>query len=315
MRILLTSPRSFCAGVIMAIEALDKTLELVGAPVYVYHEIIHNTHVVERFRSRGVVFVEELAEVPPGSVLLYSAHGVSPVIRQVARERRLRTIDATCPLVAKVHREALRFAREGRTIVLIGHEGHDEIVGIIGEAPDRIKLVEDVEDVERLELEDETRVAYLTQTTLSVSDTEHIIRALKERFPHIIGPARDDICYASQNRQEAVQLLAVEADVVLVLGSQNSSNSQRLRETAEARGKPAYLVDRPGDLRREWFRPNDVVVVTAGASAPEEVVLACVEFLCEQYGASVEHRTVVEEHMSFALPGELLQLSVRVGSR
>jgi 4-hydroxy-3-methylbut-2-enyl diphosphate reductase len=305
MRILLANPRGFCAGVIMAIESLEQALRLLGAPVYVYHEIVHNKCVVEEFRRKGAIFVDDLAQVPEGATLLYSAHGVSPEVRKVSRQRRLRAIDATCPLVAKVHMEVLHFARRHYTIILIGHAGHDEVVGTLGEAPASIRLVETEADVERLEVEDPARLAYLTQTTLSLDDTQRILSALRRRFPHVVGPAKADICYATQNRQETVKGLLGEADVVLVLGSQNSSNSQRLREIAADGGKPAYLIDGAHELRPSWFHPDDVVLVTAGASAPEQVVQECVAYLCERFGAVAESRVVREEEVRFALPREL----------
>jgi 4-hydroxy-3-methylbut-2-en-1-yl diphosphate reductase len=310
MQIILANPRGFCAGVNMAIESLEKALELFGTPLYVYHEIVHNRPVVERFRQRGVVFVDSIEEVPQGGTVLYSAHGVAPEIREASAVRSLRAIDATCPLVTKVHMEALRFARDGYTIILIGHEGHDEVVGTMGEAPQSIRLVQDVDDVEKLDLPANAKVAYLTQTTLSVDETEDIIAALRRKFPHIHGPNKADICYATQNRQEAVKDLSEEANVVLVLGSQNSSNSNRLAEIARARGKRAYLIDRLEELRDEWFSPNDTVLVTAGASAPEEHVQACVEHLKRRFGATVESRTVREEHVSFPLPRELRVVGV-----
>ena len=233
MKIILANPRGFCAGVNMAIESLDRALELFGAPLYVYHEIVHNRHVVERFRKRGVVFVDSIDEIPAGANVLYSAHGVAPAIRSAAAKRNLRAIDATCPLVTKVHLEAVRFAKDGYHIVLIGHEGHDEVLGTMGEAPESIRLVQDEAEVEALDLPANAKVAYLTQTTLSVDDAEVIIAALRKRFPHIVGPSRDDICYATQNRQEAVKDIVPDADIVIVLGSQNSSNSMRLAEIAE----------------------------------------------------------------------------------
>ena len=305
MKIILANPRGFCAGVNMAIESLERALQLYGTPLYVYHEIVHNRPVVERFRKRGVVFVDGIDEIPEGATVLYSAHGVAPAIRAASTERRLRAIDATCPLVTKVHLEAVRFAREGYTILLIGHEGHDEVLGTMGEAPAAIRLVQDEADVAALDLPPGAKVAYLTQTTLSVDDAEVIIRALKRRFPHIIGPSRDDICYATQNRQEAVKELVPEADAVLVLGSQNSSNSKRLEEIARACGKPAYLIDGVRDLRLEWFTGDEALLMTAGASAPEDVVEECIGYLKERYGATVESRTVREEHVSFPLPREL----------
>ena len=243
MKIILANPRGFCAGVNMAIESLERALELFGQPIYVYHEIVHNRPVVERFRKRGVVFVDDIAEVPEEATLLYSAHGVAPAVREASEKRRLHAIDATCPLVTKVHLEAVRFAREGYTIILIGHEGHDEVLGTMGEAPANILLVQDVKDVEALQLPGDAKLAYLTQTTLSVDDAEIIIAALQQRFPQIVGPSRDDICYATQNRQEAVRDLVPEADIVLVLGSHNSSNSMRLAEIAQSYGKEAHLID------------------------------------------------------------------------
>jgi 4-hydroxy-3-methylbut-2-enyl diphosphate reductase len=309
MKIILANPRGFCAGVNMAIATLEEALRRFGPPIYVYHEIVHNRPIVERFRAQGVVFVNDVAEVPEGAVLLFSAHGVAPEVRRQAAARRLWAIDATCPLVTKVHLEALRFAREGYTIILVGHAGHDEVVGTMGEVPDQIVLVEDVDDVQALPFPPEARLAYLTQTTLSVDEAKVIIDALKRRYPQIVGPNKDDICYATQNRQEAVRELAHEADVVLVLGSQNSSNSQRLAELARALGKPAYLIDRVTELQPDWFRPEDTVLITAGASAPEENVQDCVAYLQTRFGAKVENRTVREEHVSFPLPRELRLLT------
>lgn len=309
MQILLASPRGFCAGVNMAIECLDVALRLFGTPLYVYHEIVHNKYVVERFLAQGVTFVDSLEDVPKGSRLLFSAHGVSPQIRQQAIDRQLRTIDATCPLVTKVHLEAVKFARLGFTIVLIGHEGHDEVIGTMGEAPQAMVLVESPEDVDRLEIADEGRLAYLTQTTLSVDDATRIIERLKARFPRIVGPPKEDICYATQNRQEAVRLLAREADVVIVVGSQNSSNSQRLAELARESSPRTYLVDGAADIDPDWFRPDDTVLVTAGASAPEIVVEDCLEFLKKRFGATVEPRVIREEEVYFPLPRELRALA------
>ncbi len=305
VKIILANPRGFCAGVNMAIESLERALEMFGTPLYVYHEIVHNRPVVERFRKRGVVFVDGMDEAPEGATVLYSAHGVAPAIRQAAAKRKQRAIDATCPLVTKVHLEAVRFAREGYTIFLIGHEGHDEVLGTTGEAPDRIQLIQDVSEVESLELPPGAKAAYLTQTTLSVDDAEIVIAALKRRFPDIVGPSRDDICYATQNRQEAVKELAAEADAVIVLGSQNSSNSMRLAELARAGFKPAYLVDSVHEIPPGSFTGRETVLITAGASAPEEVVEECVRLLRERYGATVESRVVREEHVSFPFPREL----------
>jgi 4-hydroxy-3-methylbut-2-enyl diphosphate reductase len=305
MRVLLASPRGFCAGVNMAIDALDLAIQSLPPPIYVYHEIVHNKYVVDRFREQGVVFVDELADVPAGSTLLFSAHGVSPEIRRTARERNLRAIDATCPLVTKVHLEAIKYASQGYTILLIGHEGHDEVIGTMGEAPEAILLVETPEAVDQLQVADETKVAYLTQTTLSVDDANRIIRRLRERFPHIAAPPKDDICYATQNRQEAVAVLATEADLTLVLGSQNSSNSQRLAELSRERGVTAHLIDGVEDIDSAWLEGVQTVLVTAGASAPEIVVEAVLDFLSERFGATVETRSLRTEDVSFPLPREL----------
>jgi 4-hydroxy-3-methylbut-2-enyl diphosphate reductase len=305
MRVILVSPRGFCAGVNMAIESLESAIERFGTPIYVYHEIVHNKWVVDRFRRLGVVFVDDLAQVPPGARLLYSAHGVSPEVRRAAAQRGLRTIDATCPLVTKVHREAIRFASQGYTVVLIGHAGHDEVVGTMGEAPEAIRLVASVEDVDRLELPDPSKAAYLTQTTLSVDDAAQIIDRLRRRFPAIKGPPRDDICYATQNRQDAVRQFGTEADVVLVIGSRNSSNSQRLSELATACGARAHLVDGPEDIDPAWLDGNETVLITAGASAPETVVQQCVGLLRERFGATVETAGTRQEEVRFVLPREL----------
>ncbi|HJQ79229.1 MAG TPA: 4-hydroxy-3-methylbut-2-enyl diphosphate reductase [Lacipirellulaceae bacterium] len=310
MRVLLANPRGFCAGVNMAIESLELALATLTPPIYVYHEIVHNKYVVDHFRDRGVVFVDDLADVPTGTTLLFSAHGVSPEIRRVARERNLRAIDATCPLVTKVHLEAVKYARAGYTIFLIGHEGHDEVIGTMGEAPEAIILVETPDEVASLKVADESKVAYLTQTTLSVDDANRIINRLKERFPKIAAPPKDDICYATQNRQEAVSILAAAADLVIVLGSQNSSNSQRLAELARERGVPAYLVDGPAELDPAWFAGANTVLVTAGASAPEVVVDQCLDWLRERFGATVEPHTIREESVSFPLPRELRGLAI-----
>jgi 4-hydroxy-3-methylbut-2-enyl diphosphate reductase len=305
MNVILANPRGFCAGVNMAIEALERALQQFGSPIYVYHEIVHNRPIVERFRAKGVVFVESISDVPQGQTVLYSAHGVSPEIRRVSKERNLRAIDATCPLVTKVHLEAIKFAKDGYTIVLVGHEGHDEVLGTMGEAPERMVLVEDAEDVAALTLPPDAKLAWLTQTTLSVDEANVVIRALKAKYPQIIGPNKDDICYATQNRQEAVREIVPEANVVLVLGSQNSSNSQRLAEIARLHDRRSYLIDRVSELKTDWFRPEDTVLITAGASAPEEHVQDCVRFLQENFHATLEHRIVREEHVSFPLPREL----------
>lgn len=305
MKVLLASPRGFCAGVNMAVESLDLALQAFGTPVYVYHEIVHNQHVVETFKQKGAVFVDSLDEVPRGSHLLFSAHGVSPEIRKIAKQRELNAIDATCPLVTKVHLEAIRYAREGYTILLIGHEGHDEVVGTMGEAPDCMLLVESEEDVDRLELADDAKVAYLTQTTLSVDDANRIIHRLRTRFPQIANPPKDDICYATQNRQEAVHELSRGVDLVLVLGSQNSSNSQRLREIAAEHGKAAFLIDGVKDIDRSWFDGVQSVLVTAGASAPEEVVRECLDFLENEFDAVIDEQSIRDEKVLFPLPKPL----------
>jgi 4-hydroxy-3-methylbut-2-en-1-yl diphosphate reductase len=315
MRVILASPRGFCAGVNMAIDALELAIESLPPPVYVYHEIVHNKYVVERFRERGVVFVDHIDEVPAGAALLFSAHGVSPAIRQAARDRQLHAIDATCPLVTKVHLEAIKYARLGYTIFLIGHEGHDEVVGTMGEAPEAIVLVETPEDVDRVEVADETRLAYLTQTTLSVDDANRIISRLRARFPLIHAPPKDDICYATQNRQEAVALLCGQAQLTLVLGSQNSSNSQRLAELSTEKGVPAQLIDGPEDIRPEWLEGVETVLVTAGASAPEVVVEAVLDLLKERFDAQIEVQSIREENVSFPLPKELRDVGNRVDSR
>ena len=308
MKILLASPRGFCAGVNMAIESLDLTLREFGPPVYVYHEIVHNKYVVQTFRDKGAVFVDELTDVPPGSNLLFSAHGVSPEIRSLAKSRRLNAIDATCPLVTKVHLEAIKYAREGYTIFLIGHEGHDEVIGTMGEAPESMVLVETEEDVDRLDIPLDSKVAYLTQTTLSVDDANRIIKRLRERFTNLVNPPKEDICYATQNRQEAVRELSARADVCLVLGSQNSSNSQRLRELAEDFNVRSFLIDGASEIQAEWFSDDDTVLVTAGASAPETVVEECIDWLKERFEAEVEVCMIRDENVQFPLPKILRQL-------
>ena len=305
MKILLASPRGFCAGVNMAIETLETAIRLHGTPIYVFHESVHNKHVVDRFVREGAVFVNTVEEVPEGAVLLFSAHGVAPEVRRVAAERRLRAIDATCPLVTKVHLEAIKYAKQGHRIMLIGHEGHDEVIGTIGQAPDAFTLVETPDDVDSLPFGPGDKLAYLTQTTLSVDDASRIITRLKERFPQIVGPPKDDICYATQNRQEAVRLLSDGAEIVIVLGSQNSSNSQRLAELARERGIAAYLIDGANEIEPTWFRGDETVVITAGASAPESVVQDCIAWLKQRFTADVEERTIRQEDVYFPLPKEL----------
>lgn len=308
MRILLANPRGFCAGVNMAIECLDEAIRMFGPEIYVYHEIVHNKYVVDRFSRQGVRFIDEIEEAPEGAILLYSAHGVSPAIREAARRRKLQTIDATCPLVTKVHLEAIKYARAGYHIILIGHEGHDEVIGTMGEAPESITLVETPEEVAGLAFPDESKIAYLTQTTLSVEEAARVITALRERFPQIESPPKEDICYATTNRQHAVKQLAAQADLVLVLGSQNSSNSRRLQELGAEGSRPAYLIDGASELRPEWFTGVETVLITAGASAPEVVVQDVIDHLKSEHGAEVEEVVTREEHVSFPLPKELRKL-------
>ncbi len=309
MKILLANPRGFCAGVNMAIDCLDKVVHKLGTDVFVYHEIVHNRHVVDRFTQQGVTFVDRVDEVPDGAILLYSAHGVSPEVRQQARARNLRTIDATCPLVTKVHLEAIKYARDGYHIVLIGHEGHDEVIGTMGEVPQSITLVETADDVDRLDFPDGAKVAYLTQTTLSVEEAGQVIGRLEKRFPNIEHPPKEDICYATTNRQHAVRELIPRADLLIVLGSQNSSNSRRLREIGELFDKPSYLVDGPSELQAAWFDKVETVLITAGASAPQVVVWETIDSLRERYGAILEEVTIREEHVTFPLPKELRVLT------
>ncbi|HYB12512.1 MAG TPA: 4-hydroxy-3-methylbut-2-enyl diphosphate reductase [Myxococcota bacterium] len=307
MRVLLASPRGFCAGVDRAIEIVEQALERFGAPVYVRHEIVHNRHVVESLRARGAVFVEDPAEVPEGGLLVFSAHGVSPAVRQAAAERRLQVIDATCPLVTKVHVEAQRFARADHEIVLVGHAGHVEVEGTMGQAPERMHLVQNVADVEALEVRDPERLAVLTQTTLSVDDTRDVLEALRRRFPNVQLPRKDDICYATQNRQNAVKQLVRAADVVLVVGAPSSSNSNRLVEIAAKSGARAYLVQTADEIDPAWLEAATCVGVTAGASAPELLVKQVVERLRELAGGEVrvDAMPTVDEGVVFQLPAEL----------
>jgi 4-hydroxy-3-methylbut-2-enyl diphosphate reductase len=309
LRVILANPRGFCAGVNMAIESLERALQIFGTPLFVYHEIVHNRPVVDRFTRKGVTFVDTIDEVPRGATVLYSAHGVSPAIREAAATRNLRAIDATCPLVTKVHVEAIKFAKEGYHIILVGHEGHDEVIGTMGEAPHAMTLVQTAQEVAALPFSRETKLAYLTQTTLSVDEAREIIDALKGRYPDIASPKKEDICYATQNRQEAVKALVREVDLVIVLGSRNSSNSNRLAELAKTNGKPGYLIDTAAELNDAWFEGIGSVLITAGASAPEDVVQDCLRVLEERFGATVENRVVREEHVSFPLPRELTMVS------
>ena len=305
MRILLAAPRGFCAGVDRAIEIVERALSLYGRPVFVRHEIVHNRRVVDRLRGLGAVFVDEIAEVPEGAVVVFSAHGVSPKVRDEAAARRLRAIDATCPLVTKVHMEARRHAGDGREILLIGHAGHVEVEGTMGEAPERMRLVESVADAERIQVHDPSRVAFLTQTTLSVDDTRAIVEVLRRRFPDIQGPPQEDICYATQNRQNAVKAITPRIEILLVVGAPNSSNSQRLVEVAEASGIRAHLVEEAADIDPAWLDGAAAVGVTAGASAPEDLVRSIVARLRSLGGEEPEEVPTVVENVRFALPAEV----------
>jgi 4-hydroxy-3-methylbut-2-en-1-yl diphosphate reductase len=307
-KLLLAAPRGYCAGVDRAVQTVERALELHGAPVYVRKEIVHNKHVVEQLRERGAIFVEELDDtIPEGAVTVFSAHGVSPAVHAEAGRRNLATIDATCPLVTKVHREALKFAGEGYTIILIGHDGHEEVEGTMGEAPDHIVLVETEADVDALEIEDPEKLAYISQTTLSVDETRAIIARLRERFPSIIGPRTDDICYATTNRQAAVKQMAVHCDLVLVIGSRNSSNSNRLVEVAREHGAEAHLIDNEEQVQEAWLEGTGVVGITSGASAPEELVQRLVTFFRARGTEDVQEFEVVQEDVRFMLPKTIRQ--------
>jgi 4-hydroxy-3-methylbut-2-enyl diphosphate reductase len=305
-KIFLLKPRGFCAGVVRAIDVVKIALDLYGPPVYVRKEIVHNKHVVDELRQAGAIFVEELHEVPAGARAIFSAHGVAPAVRKEAKDRRLDVIDATCPLVTKVHLEAARFARDGYSIVLIGHKDHDEVIGTLGEVPKATYLVETVEDVDRLELPNPGRVRYLTQTTLSLDETRDIIERLKQRFPLIQGPPAQDICYATQNRQMAVKAIAEVVDLLLVVGSENSSNSKRLVEVGTNFGVRSYLVNDRGDVDRAWLASVTNVGVTAGASAPEHLVEELIGFLREDGFRQMEEVEMVDEDVRFSLPSELM---------
>jgi 4-hydroxy-3-methylbut-2-enyl diphosphate reductase len=313
MQILLANPRGFCAGVDRAIDIVERALELFGAPVHVRHEIVHNSHVVERLRARGAIFVEELAEVPTGGTVIFSAHGVSHALEEEAQARGLTVFDATCPLVTKVHMEVQRYAREGRDVILIGHAGHPEVEGTMGRFNaangGRIHLVESTEDVAQLQVRDVQQLAFVTQTTLSVDDTAEIVAALRARFPQLATPRREDICYATQNRQDAAKKLLEQCDVLLVVGSRSSSNSNRLRELADRAGVPGYLIDGPADLRAEWFTGKRAVGLTAGASAPELLVRQVIEQLAHWGGEAPREIVGREESVFFPLPRELRRKS------
>jgi len=311
-RLVLPRLRGFCAGVVRALDIVEQALELCGRPLYVRKEIIHNSFVVDSLRGRGVVFVDSLAEVPTGSWVVFSAHGVSPAVRQQARERGLHVIDATCPLVVKVHLETLRFARQGYTVLYIGHRDHDEAIGTVGHAPESTIVLESLRDAQTVEVPDPSRVAVLTQTTLSVDETRVILQALRRRFPCLATPATEDICYATTNRQNAVKAVAPLVDVLLVIGAPNSSNSQRLRETAEALGTPSYLIERAAHVQMRWLEGARAVGLTASASAPEALVEEVVLLFRERYGVQrVEIVETVEENVRFPLPSELVRLRER----
>jgi 4-hydroxy-3-methylbut-2-enyl diphosphate reductase len=304
-KLLLAAPRGYCAGVDRAVQTVERALELYGPPVYVRKEIVHNKHVVAGLRERGAVFVDDEAEVPEGETVVFSAHGVAPSVHSTSAERSLQTIDATCPLVTKVHVEAKKFAADGFTIVMVGHEGHEEVEGTMGEAPDSIVLVETEADVEKLEVEDPDKVAFISQTTLSVDETGAIINKLREKFPNITGPRTDDICYATTNRQMAVRQMARECDLVLVIGSSNSSNSNRLVEVAHDHGADSYLIDNETQVREEWLEGKRVVGISSGASAPEELVQRLVDWFRERGTTDVSEYEVVQEDVRFMLPKEI----------
>jgi 4-hydroxy-3-methylbut-2-enyl diphosphate reductase len=301
-KLLLAAPRGYCAGVDRAVQTVERALAIHGAPVYVRKEIVHNKHVVAQLRERGAIFVDEQTEVPEGAVCVFSAHGVAPSVRSGAAERGLRTIDATCPLVTKVHREAVRFAQKGYTIVLVGHDGHEEVEGTMGEAPDQIVLVQSEQDVDELEIAGRERIAYITQTTLAVGETSAIVERLRERFPSIVGPRTDDICYATTNRQAAVKQMAAGCDLMLVIGSRNSSNSLRLVEVARDCGTEAHLIDSTREVEEEWLAGRRVVGISSGASAPEELVAELVDFFRARGVRDISEFDVIREDVRFMLP-------------
>ena len=305
MKILLANPRGFCAGVDRAIDIVERALELFEAPIYVRHEVVHNRFVVDDLKQKGAIFVEELHEVPDGSTVIFSAHGVSQAVQAEAAGRDLKVFDATCPLVTKVHMEVMRYRQRGVEVVLIGHQGHPEVEGTMGQADSGMHLIEEPEDVATLKVDNPDNLAYVTQTTLSVDDTQVVIDALKQHFPKIQGPKKDDICYATQNRQDAVRSLSRDAEVVIVVGSTNSSNSNRLRELSETLGVPSYLVDQPRQIKQEWFDGVDVVGVTAGASAPEILVKQVIDQIKHWGGEVVNEANGPKESVSFSLPIEL----------
>ncbi|MBS1196231.1 MAG: 4-hydroxy-3-methylbut-2-enyl diphosphate reductase [Proteobacteria bacterium] len=305
MQIILANPRGFCAGVERAIAIVERALEKFGAPIYVRHEIVHNKFVCDDLRAKGAVFIEELAEVPEGSTLIFSAHGVSKAVRQEAEKRGLKIFDATCPLVTKVHVEVGKMREQGLEIIMVGHKGHPEVEGTMGQNPDGMHLIESVADVEQLQVNTAAHLAYVTQTTLSVDDAENVISALRQRFPSICGPKKEDICYATQSRQDAVRQLAKQCDLLIVVGSPNSSNSNRLREVASARGIEAHLVDSADQIQNSWLLGKQCIGLTAGASAPESIVQEVLETL-RCHGCAVSQQECIEEGVSFPLPKELV---------
>ena len=304
-KVILAAPRGYCAGVDRAVQTVERALQIHGAPVYVRKEIVHNKHVVQELSARGAIFVDEHTEVPEGSVCVFSAHGVAPSVRAGAIERRLQTIDATCPLVTKVHREAVRFAEAGYTIVLVGHAGHEEVEGTMGEAPDRMVLVQDEQDVDELEVDDPEHIAYVTQTTLAVDETTAILERLRARFPKIVGPRTDDICYATTNRQAAVKQMASRCDLMLVIGSRNSSNSVRLVEVARDCGTDAHLIDNAGEVQEQWLEDRRVVGISSGASAPENLVAELVELFRARGVSDISEFDVIKEDVRFMLPKQI----------
>jgi 4-hydroxy-3-methylbut-2-enyl diphosphate reductase len=308
-KVLLASPRGFCAGVVRAIDIVNLALKHFGLPLYVRRDIVHNKYVVNELRDKGIVFVDHLDEVPSGSRVIFSAHGVSPEVREEAHRNHLKIIDATCPLVTKVHSEAIKYARMGHTIILIGHADHDEVIGTLGEAPDSIRVLISAEQVEELQVPDPEKVAYLTQTTLSLDETRHVVERLRARFPKIHGPATEDICYATQNRQSAVLELAKRAEIILVVGSANSSNSRRLVEVAKSQGIPAFLIDDIGSIQLDWLKEIHGIGLTAGASAPESLVESVIQFLGGLGYPEVEIIGEIREDIEFALPAELAHFS------
>ncbi len=312
MKVILSQPRGFCAGVERAIEIVEEALRKFGPPVYVRHEIVHNPHVVDRLRAKGAVFVQETDQIPEGAISIFSAHGVSEAVENHARERGLELLDATCPLVSKVHTEGQRYAKQGLEIILIGHQGHPEIEGTLGRIPGKVHLISEVEDVAALQVTDPEKLAYVTQTTLSVDDTRDVIEALKARFPTITGPATKDICYATQNRQAAVRELSQHVDVLLVIGAHNSSNSNRLREIGEEKGLPSYLIEDASKLNPDWVRGKKAVGITAGASAPEDLVQELIEALRTIEPVEVSTMPGIQENVKFRLPVSLTKAETRV---